>query len=136
MKNIVKIFIALTVILFAGCYDRDVADSKEFNQSLPKVENLNYTKQANTVKLTWQIPANISAGFNRSSLETNIQVVENNIYRQVIKVGNDGTTADFVIDPGKEYRVVVRLFAKLTGEARAKGYPEGAYSDGVVLAIQ
>lgn len=60
MKNIVRIcMVIFTCLLFTGCYDRDVVGSKGTHYILPKVENLDYSVQGNTVKLTWQIPDNI-----------------------------------------------------------------------------
>ena len=86
MKNIARVLIiTLTIISFTSCYDRDVIDYKEFDHSLPEIENLSYTKQNNLVKLSWQIPANISDDFRRP-LEVSIQVVENNIYREIVIV--------------------------------------------------
>lgn len=56
MKNIVRIcMVIFTCLLFTGCYDRDVVGSKGTHYILPKVENLDYSVQGNTVKLTWQI---------------------------------------------------------------------------------
>ena len=135
MKNIVKVFIVtLTIALFTGCYDRDIIDLKEFNHSLPEVENLNYTQQGNVVTLTWQIPSDISADFNRP-LEASIQVVEDNIYRQKIIVGNENTTADITIDTSKEYRFVVKLLGYLTDEAKEEGKTDRVYSDGQVIEV-
>ncbi|HOI80661.1 MAG TPA: DUF4945 domain-containing protein [Petrimonas sp.] len=66
MKKIEKLIIAaLTLILFTGCYDRDIIDRKDFNHSLSKVENLSYTQQGNVITLSWQIPDNIPEDFRR-----------------------------------------------------------------------
>ena len=78
-----------TCLLFTGCYDRDVVGSKGTHYILPKVENLDYSVQGNTVKLTWQIPDNIPDEFLRP-LEVSIQKVENDIYRDVITIGMKG----------------------------------------------
>ena len=87
MKNIVRIcMVIFTCLLFTGCYDRDVVGSKGTHYILPKVENLDYSVQGNTVKLTWQIPDNIPDEFLRP-LEVSIQKVENDIYRDVITIG-------------------------------------------------
>ncbi len=136
MKNILKVFIVtLTIALFTGCYDRDIIDLKEFNHSLPEVENLNYTQQGSVITLTWQIPSDISADFNRP-LEASIQVVEENIYRQKIIVGNENTTTDITIDTSKEYRFVVKLLGYLTNEAKEEGKTDRVYSDGLVIEIE
>ena len=135
MKNIVKVFIvALTVTLFSSCYDRDIIDFKEFNHSLPEVENLSYTKQGNIITLTWQVPSDISADFNRP-LEASIQVVEDKIYRQKIIVGNENTSVDITTDASKKYRFVVKLLGYLTNEAKEEGKTDRVYSDGQVIEI-
>ncbi len=136
MRNLVKIFIVtITTILFTGCYDRDIIDSKEFDHALPKIENLNFTKQGNVIKLTWQIPANISADFKRP-LAVSIQVVENNIYRQKVVVNNESTTANITTDASKNYRFVVKLLGYLTSEAREDGKTDRVYSESQVIEIK
>ena len=136
MKNIIKVFIiTLSIILFTSCYDRDVVDHKEFDHSLPKVENLKYTKNAEVVKLTWQIPANISDDF-RKPLEVSIQVVENDIYRQKLIIGGGNTSADVTIDTSKKYRFIVKLLGHLTNEAREDGITDRVYSEDSVIEIQ
>lgn len=136
MKKIVKtLHIALIAMLFTSCYDRDVLDRKDFDHALPKVENLSYTKDGNVVRLSWQIPANIPADFRRP-IEVSVQVVENNIYRQVVTVENENTSADIVIDTGKKYRFVVKLHGYLTTEAQEIGKTDRVYSEGQVIEIQ
>jgi len=135
MKNVVKFVLTFAVILLSGCYDRDIVDSKEFGFSLPEVENLNYTKQGNTVTLTWQIPANIPDVFNRP-LETDIQVVENNIYRNIQSVFDENTSLDITIDTEKNYRFVVKLLGYLTNEAKEDGKTDRVYSKGAIIEIK
>ena len=129
MKNIVRIcMVIFTCLLFTGCYDRDVI--------LPKVENLDYSVQGNTVKLTWQIPDNIPDEFLRP-LEVSIQKVENDIYRDVITIGNEGTFAEGIaIDANKRYRFVVKLVGNLTDEVVETGISSRIYSEGQVIDIQ
>lgn len=136
MKNRIKVFIVtLTVILFAGCYDRDIVEYKEFNHSLPKVDNLNYIKDGEVIRLTWQMPSNISDDFKRP-LEVSIQVVENNVYRQIVIVENENTFVDILTDTNKKYRFVVKLLGYLTEDAQERGKPERVYSEGQVVEIQ
>ena len=129
MKNIVRIcMVIFTCLLFTGCYDRDVVGSKGTHYILPKVENLDYSVQGNTVKLTWQIPDNIPDEFLRP-LEVSIQKVENDIYRDVITIGNEGTFAEGIaIDANKRYRFVVKLVGN--------GISSRIYSEGQVIDIQ
>ena len=129
MKNIVRIcMVIFTCLLFTGCYDRDVVGSK--------VENLDYSVQGNTVKLTWQIPDNIPDEFLRP-LEVSIQKVENDIYRDVITIGNEGTFAEGIaIDANKKYRFVVKLVGNLTDEVVETGISSRIYSEGQVIDIQ
>ena len=125
MKNIVRIcMVIFTCLLFTGCYDRDVVGSKGTHYILPKVENLDYSVQGNTVKLTWQIPDNIPDEFLRP-LEVSIQKVENDIYRDVI-----------TIDANKRYRFVVKLVGNLTDEVVETGISSRIYSEGQVIDIQ
>ena len=136
MRNIEKlIMVALSLVLFTGCYERDIIDRKDFNHSLPKVENLSYTKEGNVIKLSWQIPNNIPTDFKRP-LEASIQVVENDIYRQKFSVFNEVKTADVTIDPTKKYRVIVKLLGFLTPEAKEEGFTDRVFSDGVIIEIQ
>ena len=127
MKNIVRIcMVIFTCLLFTGCYDRDVVGSKGTHYILPKVENLDYSVQGNTVKLTWQIPDNIPDEFLRP-LEVSIQKVENDIYRDVITIA---------IDANKRYRFVVKLVGNLTDEVVETGISSRIYSEGQVIDIQ
>lgn len=136
MKNRIKVtIVTLIIALFSSCYDRDIIDFKEFNHSLPDVKNLNYTKQNNIVTLTWKVPSDISADFNRP-LETSIQVVEDNIYRQIIIVGNEDTSVDITTDKSKEYRFVVKLLGYLTSEAKEEGKTDRVYSNAQVIEIE
>lgn len=135
MKNIIKIVVVTFIaIQFTGCYDRDIIDLKEFNHSLPKVENLEYTKQGDQVNLTWKIPATVPADFKRP-LEVSIQVVENNVYRQKIVVGNENTSASIATNATKKYRFVVKLLGYLTDQAREEGKTDRVYSEGQVIEV-
>jgi hypothetical protein len=127
--------ITLIVMLFTSCYDRDIIDQKEFDHSLPKVENLNYTREGDVIKLAWQMPANISADFKRP-LEVSVQVVENNIYRQIVTVENENTAVNITIDAGKKYRFVVKLLGYLTVEAQEEGKTDRVYSESQVIEVQ
>jgi hypothetical protein len=136
MKNIIKIVVVtLIAIQFTGCYDRDIIELKEFDHSLPKVENLEYTKQGNQVNLTWKIPATVSADFKRP-LEVSIQVVENNIYRQKVIVANENTSASIATTASKKYRFVVKLLGYLTDQAREEGKTDRVYSEGQIIEIE
>jgi hypothetical protein len=136
MRNIVKLLVVMfTITLFNGCYDRGILDEKEFNHSLPNVENLNYSKQGDVVSLTWDFPATISDEFRRP-LEVSIQVVENNIYRQKVIVRDENESVDITIDPAMEYRFVVKLLGFLTAEAREEGLTDRVYSAGEVIEIE
>ena len=136
MKKIEKLIIAaLALILFTGCYDRDIIDRKDFNHSLPKVENLSYTQQGNVITLSWQISDNIPEDFKRP-LEASIQVVENGIYRQKVSVLNEVKSANITINPDKEYRFIVKLLGFLTAEAREEGFTDRVFSEGAVIEIK
>ena len=136
MKKIEKLIIAaLSLILFTGCYDRDIIDRKDFNHSLPKVENLSYTQQGNVITLSWQISDNIPEDFKRP-LEASIQVVENGIYRQKVSVLNEVKSANITINPDKEYRFIVKLLGFLTAEAKEEGFSDRVFSEGAVIEIK
>lgn len=136
MRKIEKLIVAsLILVLFIGCYDRDILDRKDFNHSLPKVENISYTLEGNVVKLSWQIPDNIPQDFNRP-LEVSIQVVEDDIYRQKFSVFNEINTAEVTIDPNKKYRFIVKLLGFLTPEAKEEGFTDRVYSEGVIIEIE
>lgn len=136
MKNLILIVLAtFTALSFTACQDRDIIDMKEFNHSLPKVENLKYTRQGDVVKLTWEIPDNISPAFKRP-LEVSIQKIENDIYSDVIIVGGEGESRDIAVTSNNTYRFVVKLAGNLTDEAREKGKPDRVYSDGQIIVIE
>src|SRR5690606_15204150 len=97
------LLVILTAGLFSSCYDRGMVDAKDFDHSLPNVEDLAYTKTGNTVKITWEVPADISPAFRRP-LEVSIQKVENDIYRDVIIAGGENTSAEIPIDPSMSNR--------------------------------
>lgn len=135
MKNILKLFIVtLSLIILAGCYDRDIVDRKDFNYSLPTVENLSVTQQSNKAILTWTIPADISESFRRP-IEVSIQVVENDIYRQKIAVFDEETSREIEIDPTKDYKFIVKLLGFLTTDAREDGFTDRVLSDGVIVEL-
>ena len=129
------LLVILTIGLFSSCYDRGIVDEKDFDHSLPNVEGLDYTKSGNTVTVTWGFPADISPAFRRP-LEVSIQKVEDDIYRDVIITGGEGTSVQITIDPGKSYRFVVKLAGNLSDEARETGKPDRVYSSGLVLEVQ
>ncbi len=129
------LLVILTVGLFSSCYDRGIVDAKDFDYSLPNVEELAYTKTGNTVKITWDFPTDISPAFRRP-LEVSIQKIENDIYRDVIIAGGENTLAEIPIDPSMSYRFVVKLAGNLSDEARETGKPDRVYSSGLVLDIQ
>ncbi len=83
------------------------------------------------MKLTWQIPDNIPDEFLRP-LEVSIQKVENDIYRDVITIGNEGTFAEGIaIDANKRYRFVVKLVGNLTDVITIGN--EGTFAEGIAI---
>lgn len=136
MRNLIIILLAvLTTISFTACQDREVIDVKEFGHSLPKIENLNYSKQGEVVTLTWEIPGDISPAFRRP-LEVSIQKVENDVYREVIVAGGEAKSRDIAVAPDKTYRFVVKLAGFLTAEAREIGKSDRVYSDSQTIEIK
>lgn len=135
MKKITKLCMAaLLLTIFTGCYDRDIVDQKDFNFALPTVENLSYTTADGEVTLTWQIPNSISADFNRP-LEVVVQLVVNNIYGERRVLQGEATDTRFAIQPGDDYRFIVRLQGYLSAEARQEGYTDRVLSDGVIIHV-
>jgi hypothetical protein len=132
IKNL--IILAIILVLYTGCYDRDIIDRKEFNHSLPQVENLTYMLEGNVVKLSWQIPDNVSKDFSRP-LEVSIQVVEDDIYRQRLSVYDEMNTAEVTIDPNKKYRFIVKLLGFMTPEAKEEGFTDRVFSEGLIIKI-
>ena len=88
----------LTVLSLSSCYDRSVLDDKGLNYFMPIAENVQYTQNNTTVTLTWKIPTEIPEEFIRP-IAVQIQVVENDIYRDRITLVNEETSHDFTIDP-------------------------------------
>lgn len=89
----------LVVLSLSSCYDRDVLDDKGLNYFMPTPENVQYIQDnATTVTLTWSIPSVIPEDFRRP-ISVQIQIVENNIYRDRITLVNEETSHTFTIDP-------------------------------------
>lgn len=135
MNKITKLLtVSLLLVLFTGCYDRDIVDQKDFNFSLPTVENLAYTSTGDEVTLTWQMPGSISPDFNRP-VEVVIQRIVNNIYEERRVLQGEQTTTSFGIEAGANYRFVVRLQGYLTPEARVEGFTDRVLSQGVIIEV-
>lgn len=127
--------VAFATVMFSGCHDRDVVDGKAFAQTLPKVENVTYSQDGNTVRLSWTIPATISPAFRRP-LEVSIQRIENNIPREIITVHGEGTAShDIAINSERDNRFVIKLHGYLLDDAREVGKPDRVYSEGTVISI-
>src|SRR3546814_3360666 len=86
------LLVIVTVGLVSSCYDRGIVDEKDFDHSLPNVGGLAYTKRGSTVKTNWDFPADIAAAFRRL-LEVSIQKADDEIYRDVVIAGGEGTQA-------------------------------------------
>lgn len=137
MKKIVTIFAMLLAVLsLSSCYDRDVLDDKGLNYFMPMPENAQYTKSnATTVALNWSIPSTIPNEFRRP-ISVQIQIVENNIYRDRITLVNEETSHSFTIDPAKKYRYIIKLVGTFTEENQEAGRTSTVTSDGVVVNIE
>lgn len=137
MKKIATVFaIIWAVFSLSGCYDRDVLDDKGLNYFMPVPENVQYTQDdATTVTLTWSIPSAIPNEFRRP-LSVQIQVVENNIYRDKITLINEETSYSFTIDPAKEYHYIVKLVGTFTEENQEVGRTSSVTSQGVIVNVQ
>lgn len=136
MKQVINLLMVVSsIFLFNNCYDRGIINSKDFNHSLPKVNNLDYTLQDEVITLTWKIPDKISPDFKKP-LEINIQKIEDNIYKDNITVTDDIISYDYSIDRDKSYRFIVKLKGYLIEELVEQGTPEKVYSEGVVIEIQ
>ena len=135
MKKINKLLtLFLPLLLFTACYDRDIVDQKDFNFSLPQVENLSYTRSGGEVTLTWQIPGTISQDFNRP-VNVVVQRIVNNIYGERRVLQGEQTRTSFAAEPGTNYRYVVRLEGFLTPDAKVEGFPDRVLSEGVIIEI-
>ena len=137
MKKIVTIFTMLLVVLsLSSCYDRDVLDDKGLNYCIPTPENVQYIQDnATTVTLTWSIPSVIPEDFRRP-ISVQIQIVENNIYRDRITLVNEETAHTFTIDPAKKYRYIVKLVGTFTEENQETGRTSTVTSEGVIVNVE
>lgn len=126
----------LVVLSLSSCYDRDVLDDKGLNYFMPVPENVQYTKSnADAVTLTWNIPSTIPSEFRRP-IAVQIQVVENNIYRDRVNLTNEETSRSFTIDPAKKYHYIVKLVGTFTEENQVTGRTPSITSEGVVVNIE
>ena len=137
MKKIVTIFTILVVVLsLSSCYDRDVLDDKGLNYFMPMPENVQYNQDnATAVTLTWSIPSVIPEDFRRP-ISVQIQIVENNIYRDRITLVNEETSHTFTIDPAKKYRYIVKLVGTFTEENQETGRTSTVTSEGVIVNVE
>lgn len=137
MKNIIKIFIVIFIIgQLTACYDRDIIDEKDiYNFSMPDVQDLHYTKNGNTLKLTWKMPEDISENFKRP-IEVKVRVVEDNIYKDLITVLGEETSVEITIDPSKENHVIVKLFGYIIDDVKEVMRTDNMYSRGQILDIK
>lgn len=136
MKKIATVFIMLLAVLsLSSCYDRSVLDDKGLNYFMPIAENVQYTQDDATVTLTWKIPTEIPEEFIRP-IAVQIQVVENDIYRDRITLVNEETSHAFTIDPAKKYRYIVKLVGTFTGDAQETGRTSSVTSKGVIIKIE
>lgn len=136
MKKITTVFImVLAVLSLSGCYDRSILDDKGLNYFMPKAENVKYTQSNTTVMLTWDIPTKIPEEFKRP-IAVQIQVVENDIYKDKITLSNEETSYSFIIDPEKEYRYIVKLVGTFTEEVQETGRTSSVTSEGVIVNVE
>lgn len=119
----------------SSCYDRDVLDDKGLNYFMPTPENVQYTKNTTTVTLTWSIPLIIPEEFSRP-ISVQIQMVENNIYKDKITLVNEETSHTFTIDPAKKYRYIVKLVGTFTEENQEIGRTSSVTSEGIIVNIE
>ncbi len=125
----------LAVLSLSGCYDRSILDDKGLNYFMPKAENVKYTQSNTTVMLTWDIPTEIPEEFKRP-IAVQIQVVENDIYKDKITLSNEETSYSFIIDPEKEYRYIVKLVGTFTEEVQETGRTSSVTSEGVIVNVE
>jgi plasmid replication initiation protein len=87
------------------------------------------------VTLTWSIPSVIPEDFRRP-ISVQIQIVENNIYRDRITLVNEETSHTFTIDPAKKYRYIVKLVGTFTEENQETGRTSTVTSEGVIVNVE
>jgi len=135
MKILNKIYCVILVIgLFSSCYDRDIIDSKASGYSMPDVVDLQYSKPLeNVVVLSWKIPENISKDFQRP-IQVKIQMVENNIYRNLTTI-SEVTSYAITVNPNNQYRFIVKLCGDLLEELSEEGKTNKFFSKGKVVEI-
>ena len=133
MKNTSKIFgLTLAIILFSGCYDRDIIDSKVSGYSMPDVENLSiYSPLENVLTLSWKIPENISGDFRRP-IQIKIQTIENNVYKNLTTL-SEVTFHSLTINPNIQYRFIVRTCGYLLEELEEEGKTNVFLSEGKMI---
>lgn len=137
MRSRISIILSLVMVfLFSGCYDRDVLDSKEFNHSIPPVENASCVKNSNQAVLTWTVPSGIPEDVQRP-VSVEIQVVENNVYTVHLSIGEStATTATVDIDPSKSYHFIFKTLGFLKEESRATGESDRVCSKATVVELK
>lgn len=137
MKRFIQLLtMVLATVTLSSCHDRDIVDRKDFDHTLPDIQALNYTREADGVRLSWTIPSDISPAFRRP-LEVSIQKVEGDIYREVITVHGENTVSHVItVNPDQTCRFVVKLAGYLLDDVREPGKPDRVFSGGQVVEIQ
>lgn len=136
MKKILAILLVFVAIVsLSSCYDRSVLDDKGLNYYMPMAENVQCVHNNADVTLSWKIPANIPEEFKRP-ISVQIQVVENDIYRDKVTLTNEETSYSFTIDPENRYRYIVKLVGTFLDEYQEKGRTNSVTSEGVVVKVE
>lgn len=112
MKKIIFYISILCVLIYAGCIDRTILDSKP-GDAIDPVTNLQYTIAGNNVTLNWDIPSAIPADIIKP-VSIYIQVKRNNV--SILSVTLPNAPVSYVFDSydsSYQYDIIVKVLGSV-----------------------
>jgi len=102
----------LCVLIYTGCIDRTILDSKP-GEAIDPVTNLQYTIAGNNVTLTWDLPSTIPADIIKP-VSIFIRVMRNNVSILSVTLPNAPVSYVFdTYDSSNKYTIIVKVLGSV-----------------------
>lgn len=111
MRKLTFLITIISILIFAGCIDREIIDSKP-GESIDPVTNLDYTISDTDVSLTWSLPTSFPNDILQP-VSASIKITKNGVMI-VSKIVEDAPTS-FTYS-GYESTEVYRVTVKVVGD--------------------
>ena len=112
MKKVIFYISILCVLIFSGCTDRTILDSKP-GEAIYPVTNLHYTIAGTNVNLTWDLPSKIPSDINLP-VSIYIQVKRDNV--SVLSVTLPDEPVSYAYDSynsSNQYIIIVKVMGNV-----------------------